>query len=37
MVQEIVDALATAVARLEESAYPNAVILRHESEPWIDG
>ena len=27
MVQEIVDAMATAAARLEESAYPNAVIL----------
>ena len=27
MVQEIVDALATAAARLEESAYRNAVIL----------
>ena len=27
MVQEIVDSLATAAARLEESAYPNAIIL----------
>ena len=27
MVQEIVDTLATAAARLEESAYPHAVIL----------
>lgn len=29
MVQEIVDTLATAAARLEESAYPNSVILPH--------
>ena len=29
MVQELIDTLATAAARLEESAYPNSVILPH--------